>query len=215
MIKIVGLDIAKNVFQVPGIDETGQPALRRKLRRAEVLRLFCHLEPALVGIEACHTAHHWGRVRSLLPRRRDSRVRLENRYPTRPQCEAPRGHPRGDQQVRRDDGGADRSARSWPRFYTRELLDIRLRHAGPPLMGSGGWGATIYRTSCRKIDGRTRDRTDLPHPSSLRTTSLHRSAELSPFQSRRRPLMRPRHGLSSGTSLGVTPLGSSFRPPVC
>ena len=59
MIKIIGLDIAKSVFQVHGIDETGQPALRRKLRRAEVLRLFCHLEPALVGIEACHTAHHW------------------------------------------------------------------------------------------------------------------------------------------------------------
>jgi len=54
----IGLDIAKNVFQVHGVDETGQPALRRKLRRAEVLRLFYHLEPALVGIEACHAAHH-------------------------------------------------------------------------------------------------------------------------------------------------------------
>jgi transposase len=61
MIKIIGLDIAKTVFQVHGIDETGQPALRRKLRRAEVLRLFSDLEPALVGIEACHTAHHWAR----------------------------------------------------------------------------------------------------------------------------------------------------------
>ena len=61
MIKIIGLDIAKNVFQVHGIDETGRPALRRKLRRAEVLRLFRQLEPALVGMEACHTAHHWGR----------------------------------------------------------------------------------------------------------------------------------------------------------
>ena len=61
MIKIIGLDIAKNVFQVHGVDETGQPALRRKLRRAEVLRLFSHLEPAVVGIEACHTAHYWGR----------------------------------------------------------------------------------------------------------------------------------------------------------
>ena len=61
MIKIIGLDIAKNVFQVHGIDETGQPALTRKLRRAEVLRLFSHLEPAVVGIEACHTAHYWGR----------------------------------------------------------------------------------------------------------------------------------------------------------
>ena len=61
MIKIIGLDIAKNVFQVHGIDETGQPALRRKLRRAGVPRLFSHLEPAVVGIEACHTAHHGGR----------------------------------------------------------------------------------------------------------------------------------------------------------
>ena len=43
------------------IDESGQAALRRKLRRPEVLQLFCHLEPALVGSEACHTAHYWGR----------------------------------------------------------------------------------------------------------------------------------------------------------
>jgi transposase len=61
MIKVIGLDIAKNVFQVHGIDEAGRPVLRRKLRRADVLRLFSHLEPALVGIEACHTAHHWAR----------------------------------------------------------------------------------------------------------------------------------------------------------
>jgi transposase len=61
MIKVIGLDIAKNIFQVHGVDETGQPVLRRKLRRADVLRLFCHVEPALVGIEACHTAHHWAR----------------------------------------------------------------------------------------------------------------------------------------------------------
>jgi len=61
IIKMIGLDIAKNVFQVHGIGETGQPALRRKLRRAEALRLFCHLEPAVVGIEACHTANHWAR----------------------------------------------------------------------------------------------------------------------------------------------------------
>jgi transposase len=61
MIKMIGLDIAKNVFQVHGVDEAGQPVLKRKLRRVDVLRLFSHIEPALVGIEACHTAHHWAR----------------------------------------------------------------------------------------------------------------------------------------------------------
>ena len=60
-IKVIGLDLAKNVFQVHGVDEVGQSILKRKLRRSEVLRLFSGLEPALVGIEACHTAHYWGR----------------------------------------------------------------------------------------------------------------------------------------------------------
>ena len=61
MITVIGLDIAKNVFQVHGIDDIGRPVLRRKLRRTEVLKLFAALEPALVGIEACHTAHFWAR----------------------------------------------------------------------------------------------------------------------------------------------------------
>ena len=61
MITVIGLDIAKNVFQVRGIDDAGQPVLKRKLRRNEVLRVFSLLEPVLVGIEACHTAHYWAR----------------------------------------------------------------------------------------------------------------------------------------------------------
>jgi transposase len=61
MITVIGLDIAKNIFQVHGVDETGQPAIRRKLRRSDVLPLFSRLEPSLVGIEACHTAHYWAR----------------------------------------------------------------------------------------------------------------------------------------------------------
>jgi transposase len=60
-IKVIGLDIAKSVFQVHGVDEAGQAVLRRRLRRAEVLKLFAGIEPALVGIEACHTAHYWAR----------------------------------------------------------------------------------------------------------------------------------------------------------
>jgi transposase len=53
--------LAKNVFQVHGIDDAGQAVLKRKLRRSEVLPFFAGLDAALVGIEACHTAHYWGR----------------------------------------------------------------------------------------------------------------------------------------------------------
>jgi transposase len=57
----VGLDLAKNVFQVHGIDATGRVVLRRKLRRSEMLEFFASLPPATVGIEACGGAHHWAR----------------------------------------------------------------------------------------------------------------------------------------------------------
>jgi transposase len=51
----------KNVFQAHGVDAAGRAVLRRKLRRSEVLPFFAKVPRALVGIEACHTAHHWGR----------------------------------------------------------------------------------------------------------------------------------------------------------
>jgi transposase len=57
----IGLDLAKNVFQVHGVDERGQAVLRRQLKRAQVLEFFARLEPCLIGMEACATAHHWGR----------------------------------------------------------------------------------------------------------------------------------------------------------
>jgi transposase len=60
-ITTVGLDLAKHVFQVHGIDERGVAVIRKRLRRAEVLRFFAGLNPCLVGMEACATAHHWGR----------------------------------------------------------------------------------------------------------------------------------------------------------
>jgi len=60
-ITTIGLDIAKNVFQVHGINGEGQVLLRRKVRRDQVLALFGGLEPCLVGMEACATAHHWAR----------------------------------------------------------------------------------------------------------------------------------------------------------
>jgi transposase len=59
-ITTIGLDIAKNVFQVHGANAAGLPVLRRKLR-ADVLEFFQGLPRCLVGIEACGTAHHWAR----------------------------------------------------------------------------------------------------------------------------------------------------------
>ena len=63
----IGLDIAKNVFQIHGVDRHGKTAVQRKLRRAEVLKFFAKLEPSLVGIEACHSSHFWARELMLAP----------------------------------------------------------------------------------------------------------------------------------------------------
>jgi transposase len=60
-ISTIGLDIAKSVFQVHGVDAAGQVVLRRRLRRQHVLAFFQKLPPCLVGIEACASSHHWSR----------------------------------------------------------------------------------------------------------------------------------------------------------
>ncbi len=60
-ISLVGLDIAKRVFQVHGADAEGRPLQRVRLSRSKVLSYFADLPPCLVGIEACATAHHWAR----------------------------------------------------------------------------------------------------------------------------------------------------------
>lgn len=57
----IGLDIAKSVFQVHGVDAEGGVVFRQKLTRARLLKFFEKLDPCLVGIEACGTAHHWAR----------------------------------------------------------------------------------------------------------------------------------------------------------
>src|ERR1700675_1488547 len=57
----IGLDIAKSVFQVHGIDAEGKVLIRRKLKRRYLLAFFEKLQPCLVGIEACATSHHWSR----------------------------------------------------------------------------------------------------------------------------------------------------------
>ena len=60
-ITTIGLDIAKNVFQVHGIDSDEKVVVRKQLRRSQVLRFFQDLAPCLIGLEACGTAHHWAR----------------------------------------------------------------------------------------------------------------------------------------------------------
>jgi len=61
MITTIGLDIAKSVFQVHGVDAGGQVIVRRQLKRRHVLTFFQKLSPCLVGIEACASSHHWSR----------------------------------------------------------------------------------------------------------------------------------------------------------
>jgi transposase len=60
-ITTIGVDIAKTVFQVHGIDTSGQVAVQRQLRRAEVVKFFAGLPPCLIGMEACGTSHYWAR----------------------------------------------------------------------------------------------------------------------------------------------------------
>ena len=60
-IEMVGLDIAKSVFQVHGVDVSGEVVARRRLRRSQLLQFFEKLEPCRIGVEACATAHYWAR----------------------------------------------------------------------------------------------------------------------------------------------------------
>ena len=61
MVTTVGLDLAKSVFQVHGVDAQGEVLIRRQLKRRYVLTFFQKLPPCLVGIEACASSHHWSR----------------------------------------------------------------------------------------------------------------------------------------------------------
>ena len=65
-ITTIGLDLAKHVFQVHGVDAEGRTVLRKQLRRAQLLAFFSRLPRCLVGMEACATAHYWARELSAL-----------------------------------------------------------------------------------------------------------------------------------------------------
>ena len=57
----IGLDIAKSVFQIHGVNARGNVVVRRQLKRRHVLAFFEKLPPCLVGLEACASSHHWSR----------------------------------------------------------------------------------------------------------------------------------------------------------
>jgi len=60
-ITTIGIDLAKIVFQIHGVDERGKVGVRKQLKRAEMSVYFANLEPCLIGMEACGSAHHWAR----------------------------------------------------------------------------------------------------------------------------------------------------------
>ncbi|MCP5275417.1 MAG: IS110 family transposase [Burkholderiales bacterium] len=60
-ITTIGIDLAKAVFQVHGVDVHGKTVLRKQLRRSEMAKFFANLEPCLIGIEACGSSHYWAR----------------------------------------------------------------------------------------------------------------------------------------------------------
>ena len=60
-VSTIGLDIAKSVFQVHGVDDAGAVVIRKRVGRARVLEFFSGLSPCLIGIEACPSAHYWSR----------------------------------------------------------------------------------------------------------------------------------------------------------
>src|SRR3954469_17793888 len=60
-IRTIGLDLAKHVFQVHGVDANGDVVLRKQLRRGQVLSFFSRLPGCVVGMEACATSHYWAR----------------------------------------------------------------------------------------------------------------------------------------------------------
>jgi transposase len=60
-ITTIGLDLAKSIFQVHGVDANGRVVIRKSLRRAQMLPFFARLPSCLVGMEACGTSHYWAR----------------------------------------------------------------------------------------------------------------------------------------------------------
>jgi len=61
-ITTLGIDVAKNLFQLHGVDDRGQAVLSRRVRRGQLMEVVRSLPPCVIGMEACGSAHHWGRA---------------------------------------------------------------------------------------------------------------------------------------------------------
>ena len=124
----IGLDIAKSVFQVHGIDAEGKVVIRRQLKRRYVLAFLQKLAPCLVGIEACASSHHWSRELKGL----GHTVRLMPPAYVKPFSNRPVG-------VKR--------FQNYPpmlcRCRSRARASLRNRHRGPSTMGSEERRGTI------------------------------------------------------------------------
>lgn len=63
-ITAMGIDLAKEVFQIHGVDARGKAVVRKRVKRNEMVKYLANLGPCLIGMEACDNAHHWGRKQS-------------------------------------------------------------------------------------------------------------------------------------------------------
>ena len=117
-ITTIGLDIAKNVFQVHGIDATEKVVMRKQLRRRQLIKFFEALAPCLIGMEACATAHYWARELAELFASRCSANASEGceglRQAQREQCRRRRGDLRGSQAPNHAVGSGQVSQRTGP-----------------------------------------------------------------------------------------------------
>ena len=150
----VGLDLAKNIFQVHGVDASGQTVIVRKLRRSGVLEFFGRLPPCVVAMEACASAHHWGReiaalgheVKLIPP----AHVKPLSRAKVRTECGAKNLKPEDSNQtfiVPNAGGPRSASARSCVGAFEGVRLFSVSRHRDPPkaLLFLWNFGAIRHR----------------------------------------------------------------------
>ena len=133
-VRTIGLDIAKNVFQIHGIDAAEKVVVRKQLRRSQVLEFFKALPPCLIGMEACATAHYWARE---LTKPVPGPVVPARRGPT----SAPDVLPTPRRSARRCGGRLRRLSTSQAGVCSR----ARLCAAGQVLCGAAGCGRLLHR----------------------------------------------------------------------